>query len=387
MITSHFNNINHIIANEIDKATKSIFIAMYFFTNKGLFEKIFRKAENGVKVSLIIYDHYINLRKEGIQFQKLANLENADIYISSKFNPIHDKFCIIDERTLITGSYNWTKAAERYNEENILLVSKDESEGTLEDKLINDYINEFNKLVSKLEPQDKIRVYYKQEMDEVCGKEGREYLMLDLICEAADLENKEEAQELAKEAFLLSEDNIKGQLLASKFDLFPRKRIEHSIGMRTADNEFLVLIPKGSYLPIENVDETTTTSYDNQKECYCYVYYGEDAIASNNKPMKADEKRKTFEEQKINHLHTQIIGLPLRPQGEVNFRIKCIIDLNGRMTIIDKPINADYLREEKQRNIITNHSGQKKDLGIIVKKTITTVKKDLNEIDGMISEV
>ncbi len=92
MIEAHFQNISRVIAKEIDRAKKSIHIAMYFFTNKRLFEKLLQKADNGVEISLIIHDNYINLRDDGVDFQKLADKECATIFISSKENPIHDKF-------------------------------------------------------------------------------------------------------------------------------------------------------------------------------------------------------------------------------------------------------------------------------------------------------
>ena len=35
---------------------------------------------------------------------------------------LHDKFAVIDERVVLTGSYNWTAAAENKNAENLLII-------------------------------------------------------------------------------------------------------------------------------------------------------------------------------------------------------------------------------------------------------------------------
>ena len=35
---------------------------------------------------------------------------------------MHNKFAVIDDHILITGSFNWTPTAERNNEENLLII-------------------------------------------------------------------------------------------------------------------------------------------------------------------------------------------------------------------------------------------------------------------------
>jgi phosphatidylserine/phosphatidylglycerophosphate/cardiolipin synthase-like enzyme len=37
---------------------------------------------------------------------------------------MHHKFSIFDSKTLLTGSYNWTRSAERANQENIILTDE-----------------------------------------------------------------------------------------------------------------------------------------------------------------------------------------------------------------------------------------------------------------------
>ncbi len=34
---------------------------------------------------------------------------------------MHQKFAVIDGRIVLTGSYNWTASAERYNHEDLLM--------------------------------------------------------------------------------------------------------------------------------------------------------------------------------------------------------------------------------------------------------------------------
>ena len=56
---------------------------------------------------------------------------------------MHEKFCIIDDRVVITGSYNWTNKAE-HNDESISVFTDDTS-------TISFYLDLFGKLSNKYE--------------------------------------------------------------------------------------------------------------------------------------------------------------------------------------------------------------------------------------------
>jgi len=53
-------------------------------------------------------------------------------------NHMHHKFMIADERTVITGSYNWTNSAARFNQENIIITQEKEA--------IKSFVNEYDRL-------------------------------------------------------------------------------------------------------------------------------------------------------------------------------------------------------------------------------------------------
>jgi cardiolipin hydrolase len=56
---------------------------------------------------------------------------------------MHHKFAIFDRTYLVTGSYNWTRSAASYNEENIV-VSDDR-------RLVSAFSGTFEKLWEKFE--------------------------------------------------------------------------------------------------------------------------------------------------------------------------------------------------------------------------------------------
>ncbi len=58
---------------------------------------------------------------------------------------MHNKFAVIDNRVLITGSFNWTAAAERENQENLLIIT--------DENAVKKYVQRFEMLWPG--PQDK----------------------------------------------------------------------------------------------------------------------------------------------------------------------------------------------------------------------------------------
>lgn len=373
MIEAHFQHISSLIYKELDKATESIDIAMYFFTNKVLFEKLMDKADKGVKISLIIHDNYINLRYGGIDFQRFADNENCRIYISTKEKPIHDKFCIIDSKTLISGSYNWTYAAENYNKENIMMVINEKDGPSDERRIIESYIGEYDRLTDELSQRKVMPRYSQNEIDEYYTMDGKEYLMQDLIYEAAEMDDKEKASQLAKEAISLNPDNIKIQKKAAELKLIPRKKLGHSIGIECRGEKFLVLAHKGEELPYEKNNILTVTADDNQTECSAYFYYGEDKDTKNDTPIRIDDNG-IMQRNELNHLKTIVRGLEPRPAGKVKFTHYCNIGFDGIMRVTMLPTNSKYDKEKSKVKI------DPKDLNRISGMIVETREQDSNEL-------
>jgi hypothetical protein len=145
-----FENIAERIQQEISKAQKSIFIAVAWFTNRNLFNELVDKAKNGCTISLIISNDDINLNS-GIDFEQLISAKSKVYKIGDGNTQLmHNKFCVIDYSTVITGSYNWSYKAES-NFENVIITSGD----TI---LAEQFISEFNKIRLKYFPKEEKEV-------------------------------------------------------------------------------------------------------------------------------------------------------------------------------------------------------------------------------------
>jgi len=135
-----FNNIQNEIIKLIDLSTESLKIAVTWFTNHDINEAIVRKLKDPkFSVQLIVLNDWINNKKEGINFQFLID-NKCDFYFSNTENMVHHKFCIIDNKIVITGSYNWTYYAENRNWENVVIL--------LDVEVVRGYISEFDKIIS-----------------------------------------------------------------------------------------------------------------------------------------------------------------------------------------------------------------------------------------------
>jgi len=115
---------------ELRRAEKSIHVAMYLFTDRRLADVLEQRAQNGVDVRVILDDHQARskysqaqelTRAERIQVRKLPPREESSDG-SGETAKMHHKFCVIDGRTVVTGSYNWTVGAEARNHENLLIL-------------------------------------------------------------------------------------------------------------------------------------------------------------------------------------------------------------------------------------------------------------------------
>lgn len=119
--------IEEAIKEAIDGAQKEILVGMYQFTNRDLAQALVAAQKRGVKVMCILDADQIDekfamapiLKEGGIELKAFRPVYVKGSASSPKY---HQKYAVIDERLLITGSFNWTTAADRQNHENIVVL-------------------------------------------------------------------------------------------------------------------------------------------------------------------------------------------------------------------------------------------------------------------------
>ena len=117
------------IIQEIEKADNYIHIAIFSFTNGRMARTLVKAHKKGIHVKIIMdskmapdrYSKSRFLKNKGIDVRFRRGLRKS--HREHKNGSMHNKFAVIDGKVVITGSYNWSISAEKWNYENLLIVS------------------------------------------------------------------------------------------------------------------------------------------------------------------------------------------------------------------------------------------------------------------------
>lgn len=106
------------IIQTIEKAQKEILVSAYSFTSKDIAKALLEAKKRQVAVKIILDKSQVSQRYSSSTFFRNMGF---DIRIDTKHAIFHNKIMIIDAKAVITGSYNFTQAAEHSNAENIII--------------------------------------------------------------------------------------------------------------------------------------------------------------------------------------------------------------------------------------------------------------------------
>jgi hypothetical protein len=102
---TEYSDIRAIIIQAIDNAKLSLDIALRSFTDDQLGDAVVRAAQRGVSVRVILGSGQD--RVPGGEYAKLTAAD-VDVIIIGTRELLNHRFAVIDGRTVITGSYDWT---------------------------------------------------------------------------------------------------------------------------------------------------------------------------------------------------------------------------------------------------------------------------------------
>lgn len=127
------------ISEQIGYTTKSIDICVFTISDDRIKEKLLYAKHKGVEIRVITDNDKSFDRGSDIQ-----SLADAGILtkVDTTQHHMHNKFAIFDNRVVLTGSFNWTRSASEYNQENILVTNQAQA--------VLDYKKEFERLWNKM---------------------------------------------------------------------------------------------------------------------------------------------------------------------------------------------------------------------------------------------
>jgi len=107
------------IVEAIDKAKSTMLIQAYSFTSKPIAQATVDAHKRGVKIEVILDKSQKTEKYSEADFIAHAGIPTR---IDCQHEIAHNKIIIIDGETVITGSFNFSRAAEEHNAENLLII-------------------------------------------------------------------------------------------------------------------------------------------------------------------------------------------------------------------------------------------------------------------------
>jgi phosphatidylserine/phosphatidylglycerophosphate/cardiolipin synthase-like enzyme len=107
------------VVRQLQAANKTVLVQAYSFTSAPIAKALVEAHQRGVKVQVIL-----DKSQRTEKYSSATFLDNAGIptFIDAAHAIAHNKVMVIDGGTVITGSFNFTKAAEQHNAENLLVI-------------------------------------------------------------------------------------------------------------------------------------------------------------------------------------------------------------------------------------------------------------------------
>lgn len=133
------NTSNGLINQQLQQADTSIQLALFVFSDQLLADALEKQQQKGVNIQALI-DAGFAFRNysEGLDMLGVALSNNCQYELNNhpwtnplttvgisqlpKGDKLHHKFAVIDQNTVITGSHNWSNAANHNNDETVLIL-------------------------------------------------------------------------------------------------------------------------------------------------------------------------------------------------------------------------------------------------------------------------
>jgi phosphatidylserine/phosphatidylglycerophosphate/cardiolipin synthase-like enzyme len=127
------------ILDELRKANNSIYFLTYTFTDKTIANTLVAKKDSGLDVRGVIESY------QGRTYWVYPELTQGDVpvVLDDEKSLQHNKVFIIDNKTVITGSFNPTNSANTINDENIIILRQPD--------IVDAYVKEFERLYVELQ--------------------------------------------------------------------------------------------------------------------------------------------------------------------------------------------------------------------------------------------
>lgn len=114
------DNCTRLIVQTLGQAKHTIYVQAYLFTSRSIARALILAKQRGVLVQVLADKSQMDPR----YFSQVHYLHKAGvpIWIDNRVAISHNKVMIVDGHYVLTGSFNFTRAAQTKNAENLLLI-------------------------------------------------------------------------------------------------------------------------------------------------------------------------------------------------------------------------------------------------------------------------
>ncbi len=112
-------NCANIVVKWINRANTTVHVLIYSFTLDAIRNALIDAKNRGVDVKIVM--ERSNANEKGAEYQNLKNA-GVDIRLDTNSKLMHDKVAIIDGHIILTGSFNYSAAANTGNNENLVVI-------------------------------------------------------------------------------------------------------------------------------------------------------------------------------------------------------------------------------------------------------------------------
>lgn len=316
MEQAFFSNIRKQIISHLDSATSEVVVAMAWFTSGELFDSLLKCLSRNVKVDLILLDNATNFMGCAPDFNILVKAGGTLRIATLNQGFMHHKFCIIDNKIAITGSYNWTYSAENRNIENILVTDCQET--------VDLFKAEFKDLISRYSETNKCP---RLTLEEVGNDPNIDLEMINYEIEKISQVKKIPVKKVIKTSTLVS---------IEEKPLNPISR--YNIGVLDNHGNIEPIISAGDRLP-----KTSSATFYNHIEyrsnLVLGIYYGhgKDQRLVSETPITEITGNRSDDELEI------MIEFTLVQSGDLIAEVRCV---ETNKVICVKAFNSNFIRYE-----------------------------------------
>ena len=267
----HFNSIQLTITRLLKASQNSVHIAMAWFTNGDLFQELLNCIKRKVNVELILLDNPTNFMEFAPDFNNLIKAGGTFRLASLEEGLMHHKFCIIDNKLVVNGSYNWTYNAENKNIENIIISDTP--------AVVKEFLIEFKRLAKLIVPQNKSPRLTWSEIEQRTDTDYQEINReIKHICKVKNLPSRKEIKPITTV-----------QIIETK----KTPAAKHCIGIeiidKNGDPAFEPFISEKQHLPFKSKPIRLYMDTKNEVSYPCRIIYGQPDNNSTWRLIKEDD--------------------------------------------------------------------------------------------------